>query len=164
MRASRKLNAESLIGQVLDIDGFNLLTSIEAALAGGVLLRGRDGCLRDMASMHGSYRTVEETLPALQAIGQVLASLRPVCVAWWWDRPVSNSGRVSRIIADLATQREWPWQTHLVADPDRVLRSTTNVVVSSDSVILDHCSRWTNLAATVVERTVRHAWIVPFDG
>ena len=34
MRASRNLNAESLTGQTLDIDGFNLLTSIEAAPGG----------------------------------------------------------------------------------------------------------------------------------
>ena len=42
------------------IDGYNVLTSIEAALSGGVV-HARDGCYRDMASMHGSYRKVAET-------------------------------------------------------------------------------------------------------
>ena len=38
-----------------------MLTTIEAALAGGVILAARDGAYRDMASMHGSYRKVAET-------------------------------------------------------------------------------------------------------
>ncbi len=56
------------------VDAFNLITTVEAALAGGVLIKGRDGCLRDMASMHGSYRKVAETIPALHCIGEVMAA------------------------------------------------------------------------------------------
>src|SRR6266404_1471952 len=43
------------------IDGFNLILTLESALGGGVMLVGRDGCYRDMASVHGTYRRVEET-------------------------------------------------------------------------------------------------------
>jgi len=41
-----------------------------------VLMFGRDGALRDMASIHGSYRKVEETVPALELTTQTLAELR----------------------------------------------------------------------------------------
>ena len=64
------------------MDGFNVLTSIEAALAGGVILAGRDGCYRDMASMHGSYRKVEETRPAILGIGSILETLQPTVCHW----------------------------------------------------------------------------------
>ena len=47
------------------IDGFNLLTTIEAALGNGILLIGRDGCLRDMSSMHGNYRVLDDTDAAI---------------------------------------------------------------------------------------------------
>ena len=60
-RRQREVNRNLLAGNELWIDGFNVLTSIEAALSGGVILHSRDGCYRDMASMHGSYRRVEET-------------------------------------------------------------------------------------------------------
>src|SRR5436853_428421 len=40
----------------IEIDGYNLLTTIEAALGGGVILGCRDGTFRDMASIHGTYR------------------------------------------------------------------------------------------------------------
>ncbi|MCB9780072.1 MAG: DUF434 domain-containing protein [Alphaproteobacteria bacterium] len=78
-------------GQVV-VDGFNLLITIEAALSGGVLLRGRDGWLRDLASVHGSYRRVEETEEALD---RLVAALGDAQVTWILDRPVSNSGRTA---------------------------------------------------------------------
>ncbi|MEI8197945.1 MAG: DUF434 domain-containing protein, partial [Phycisphaerae bacterium] len=74
-RKSHRVSAESVHEQPLHIDGYNVLTTIEAALGGGVILRGRDGCLRDMASMHGHYKRVAETGPALELLGQTLATL-----------------------------------------------------------------------------------------
>src|SRR5262245_708567 len=60
-RQRNRVDAAAIAGRELWIDGFNVLTTIEAALAGGVLLRGRDGCTRDLASMHGTWRRVDET-------------------------------------------------------------------------------------------------------
>lgn len=160
-RVQHQAQADQIRGRVLDIDGFNLLTNVEAALGGGVILRGRDGCLRDMASVHGSYRKVAETLPALAAIGEVLATLQPAACIWWLDRPVSNSGRVSQLIMALAGRRNWPWQTQLVADPDPLLQESSNIVVTADSVILDKTRAWFDLASIVVAEVTPDAWIVP---
>ena len=115
---SGRPRAQSLAGCRIEIDGYNVLTTIEAALSGGVLLLARDGALRDMASMHGSYRKVDETRPALELIGQTLAGFGVSEALWLLDRPVSNSGRLKKIIEDLAGQRGWTWQVELVHDPD----------------------------------------------
>ena len=69
-RQAHQVGAEQLPGATLWLDGYNVLTTIEAALAGGVILAARDGAYRDMASMHGSYRKVAETLPALDLLGR----------------------------------------------------------------------------------------------
>src|SRR5262245_53876532 len=61
-RKGREIFANSLAGGSLLIDGFNVLTTIEVALSGGVVLQGRDGCLRDIAGMHGHYKMLEETM------------------------------------------------------------------------------------------------------
>ena len=76
------------------LDGYNVLTTIEAALSGGVVLACRDGCYRDMASIHGTYRKVEETPPALMLIGKIAAELGVASCLWYLDSPVSNSGRL----------------------------------------------------------------------
>lgn len=149
-RTTRRIPVSQLAGQALDIDGFNLLTTMEAALAGGVLLCGRDGCLRDMASMHGSYRRVAETVPALTHIGEFLEDVGIESARWWLDEPVSNSGRLRGIITGLAEERGWSWQAALVPDPDALLRCSTNVVVTADGPLLDACGRWSNLASEIV--------------
>ena len=59
----------------LGIDGYNVLITIESALPGAFIFRGRDTCDRDLASLHGTYRRVEETRPALTLIGEVLEEL-----------------------------------------------------------------------------------------
>jgi hypothetical protein len=160
-RAQARVALSTVAGQRVSIDGFNLLTTIEAALAGGVLLRGRDDCLRDMSSVHGSYRTVAETTPALSAIGQLLAETTPALCTWWLDRPVSNSGRLSQVIRAMAEAEHWPWQTQLTSDPDSDLKRTPDVIVTADSVVLDACRAWVNLASAVVHRLGLDARIVP---
>ncbi len=151
-------------GRELRIDGFNLLTTIEAAMAGGVLLLGRDGCLRDMASMHGSYRRVEETEPALAAIGETLTDLAAGPTTWWFDSPVSNSGRITSLVREVAEDRGWSWTAEVVRDPDPLLQQSDEVVVSADSEVLDRCRCWLNLARLVVERFVPEAVVVDLSG
>ncbi|MFG0336291.1 MAG: DUF434 domain-containing protein [Maioricimonas sp. JB049] len=159
-RADREVLPDRLYEAALEIDGFNLLTTVEAALSGGVLLLGRDGCLRDMASMHGSYRKVTETGPALERIGEWLARHQVAHAHWWLDRPVSNSGRLKGIMEKMAVAHGWPWTVELDDDPDRRLAATDRIIGSADSMILDGCRRWCNLARCVVEETVPDAWIV----
>ena len=159
-RGEHSLDAAHVAGRDLEIDGFNVLTTVEAALAGGVLLVGRDGCCRDLASMHGSYRKVEESQPGLQLIGQCLAELGSGSCRWMFDKPVSNSGRIRKVTEELAAENGWPWRCELCASPDALLLESREAVVSTDSVILDGCRQWLNLADYVVRRSVPQAWIV----
>jgi hypothetical protein len=152
-----------IAGRILHLDGFNVLTTIEAALAGGVLILGRDNCLRDMASMHGNYCKVQETLPALVAIGQTLASWQPAGCVWYLDRPVSNSGRLCRIILDIASDQGWNWRTEIIPDPDAELRSSSEIAVSADSAVIDHASAWFNLAHRIVRLRMPDAEIIPLN-
>jgi len=159
-------------GRVLMLDGYNVLTTVEAALGGGVLLRGRDGCLRDMASMHGHYKRVAETGPALEFIGRSLAELGVSGVQVLLDSPVSNSGRLKTMMRQMGEEAGWwggvPWTIELVQDPDPVLAMAKETVATADSVILDGTRNpkdagspeWFNLAGYVVARHVAGATVV----
>jgi len=159
-RGRHRVEPADLRGRPLFLDGYNVLTTVEAALAGGAVLRCRDGSCRDMASVHGTYRKVEETLPAIRLIARTLADLGAAECLWYLDSPVSNSGRLRRVIEDLAAEAGWPWRVELVTDPDPVLSASAQTVATSDSVILDRCARWLNLAREVVAAGVPEAWIV----
>jgi hypothetical protein len=163
-RTARRISIDNLVGQTLLIDGYNVLTTVEAALAGGFILAARDGCYRDMASVHGTWRRVQETLPAIELIGRFLADRGVGECRWYLDRPVSNSGRLKRILLDLAAGRGWRWDVELVADPDRILAAASQPVATADSAVLDHCTAWLNLAREIVSTRVPQARIVDLAG
>ena len=91
-RRQRQVPAAALAGTALYVDGFNQLITIEVALSGGLVLRGHDGALRDLASVHGTYRTITETPTALQALGTYLVPLHLHAVHVFLDAKVSNAG------------------------------------------------------------------------
>jgi hypothetical protein len=150
-RRDREIASAGLAGQVLELDGYNVLTTIEAALADAVILVGRDGCYRDMASMHGNFKKVAETPKAIALIGQALARLGVPTAVWYLDSPVSNSARLKQLLVEVAAAEHWDWRVELVPDPDRILAVSPEIVATADSGILDRCLRWFSLAREVVE-------------
>ncbi|MGV3663440.1 MAG: DUF434 domain-containing protein [Prosthecobacter sp.] len=150
-RRHSHLNAEHLRGRAVMVDGFNLLVSLEAALSGGVLLHCRDGCIRDMSSVHGSYHAVVETDAAILAAGKRLAELGAASVHWLLDSPVSNSGRLAQRIRETAAAHAWAWAVEAVFNPDTALIAARDaVVISSDAMVVDGAECWFNLAADLI--------------
>ncbi len=159
-RHGKHVAAGALRGAALLLDGFNVLTTIEAALAGGVLLLARDGCVRDMASMHGSYRKVRQTLPAIEMIGRHLQGLGVAQCVWYLDAPVSNSGRLKTILVEVAKAHDWPCDVQIVPNADQALLDAANVVATADSAVLDRAASWFNLATAILNDSYRAANMV----
>jgi hypothetical protein len=147
-------------GKELWIDGFNVLTGLEAALSGGVILAGCDGCYRDLAGVHARHHQVQETLPALTLAGEWTEAHGVSRCVWWLDRPISNSGRLRQMMLDLAARKAWDWRIELVWSPDKVLSETSEVIATADSAILDRCQRWCNLTRHVIAGDIPDAHVV----
>lgn len=159
-RARTQVAIEELESADLIIDGFNLIITIEAALGGGVLFRCRDGCIRDLSGVHGSYRSVDETEVAIRLIGESLAALKTKSVRWLLDRPVSNSGRLAKRIRDYAEQHSWSWTVETCFNPDRDIVSSDRIVITSDGPLLDQVARWTNFNRYLIEKRLDATWLV----
>lgn len=157
------LSLEMVHDNNLVIDGFNLIITLEAALSRGVLLLCRDGCLRDMSSVHGSYRSVQETEQAIKLVGHFLETKQPHAVHWFLDKPISNSGRLAQKIRGIASHHHWPWTVELVFNPDQTLISSHQLVISSDAVILDKADQWVNLCRSLVEKQISNLWLLDFS-
>jgi len=162
-RLARKTPCAAVSSQHLIIDGFNVVTTIEAALGGGVVLACCDETFRDLAGVHGTYRKVAETLPALELVGARLRELTVTRVHWLFDRPVSNSGRIRALLQETAEARRRDWTVELVDNPDPVLKASADIVATADSAILDRCGRWFNLARDVIEATCPNTLIVDIN-
>lgn len=154
-RARRRLEPNTLRGGELHIDALNLIIGLEVALAGGPLLRGDDGTLRDLAGLRGSYHVLDETRSAVRLIQASLRALAVSSVQWWLDAPVSNSGRLRALL--LATESSW--SATLVPDADRALEGRAQVV-SADALVLDRCQTWFDLGSLVVDAHVPSAWVI----
>jgi hypothetical protein len=163
-RKQREVKIADLANQPIAIDGYNILITVEAAMSSGVIFKGRDGCYRDLASIHGTYRKVTETIPAVELIGRFLKDAGIPKAHWLLDSPVSNSGRLKTLIGELTRKNDWDWDIELVLSPDAVLLRTDLIVASSDSVVLDGCKRWLNLAMGIIVKKITNPWIVDLSG
>jgi hypothetical protein len=163
-RRARRVSCEHIADACLCIDGFNVLTTLEVALSGGVVLIGRDGCARDIAGVHGSYRQVEETGPALELLARLIVALRVRACEWLLDQPVSNSGRLCARIRAYAAEHDLPWQARVVSDPDFVLAHCSEIVATADGAVLDQAARSFNLARLCIETSVAGAFVVDLSG
>ena len=159
-RQKRCIDLQQACGHELWIDGYNVLTLIESALSGGVVLICRDGCCRDIAGIHRRYRKVSETMPALQLVGETLAAADVASCRWWLDKPVSNSGRLKTAISEIAAANDWKMEVELAFSPDHELSHTENPVTTSDGVILDRSRVWVNLARHIIAERVPGANII----
>lgn len=159
-RRARRVELDELTGQRLGIDGFNCLITVEAALSGGVVLRGADGSHRDLASVHGTYRHVSETETSLHHLCATLAAAHPEAVTWYLDSPVSNSGRLATLMRASFEAEGLAWEVELVKNADRSLQEAHVVAASSDGWIMDSADGWVDLAGATLLRFVPDAWIV----
>jgi hypothetical protein len=160
LRKQQQVKVADLEHKPLVIDGYNILITVEAAMSGAVVFRGRDGCCRDLASIHGTYRKVTETIPAIELIGEFLKDKSVSESLWLLDSPVSNSGRLKTLIGELAQKKGWKLNVELLPSPDAELMKTDNIIVSSDSVVLDGCRKWVNLAGTIIEEKLPDTWLL----
>lgn len=159
-RKEHCVSVERLRDQQVIVDGFNLIITIEAALSRGPLFVGVDACIRDLSSVHGSYRSVEETDRAILMVGKVLSALAPSSVLWLLDRPVSNSGRLAAKITDVAARNGWPWTVEVVFNPDTAIVASPAVAITSDSLILDRVAKWADLKSYLVAQEIPDSWLI----
>lgn len=150
-RKKRQVPLAEIAGKAVAIDGFNLLILLESAFGGALILQARDGSYRDLAGVHGTYKHVQHTVPALLKVGEALRSAEKV--SWYFDQPVSNSGRLKTMLREMAETHGFSWEIKLAYNPDKELIALPNdtVIVSSDSWILDDGGQWCNLGKELLE-------------
>jgi hypothetical protein len=150
-RKAKQYSITQIRGKNIQIDGYNLLISIEAALSGGYVFVSQDGCYRDIASVHGTYKRVEETQQAIELIHYGLQQLGVAHVQWYFDAPVSNSGRLKTFLYEYATSEQANWDIELVMNPDTTLVHNNELTISCDSWIIDEVDHYFDLAAYLID-------------
>lgn len=156
-RQKKQYRGEALKGQTVHIDGFNTIITLETALSGSLLLQCMDTTIRDLAGLRGTYRLINATSRAVEITAEVLLGLNVKKAVFYLDAPVSNSGRLKCLIADIwekTNMREkygLELDIRVIHDVDRVLMKLDHVI-TADAIILDSCAGWFNLMELCMEK------------
>lgn len=138
------------------IDGFNTIITLEVALSGSPIFYCRDGTIRDLAGLRGTYRIIDKTQKAVELILSQLKCLNISEACFYLDAPVSNSGRLSGVIRQCAKEYEISVKTEIIPDVDRVLEQLEGVI-SGDAIILNRCVSWVNIMPEIIEQ-IESVW------
>lgn len=144
-RLSKEIQSEDLKEKEIAIDGFNALILLESILSNAYVFKGQDGFIRDLSSVHGTYKRVKQTSQAIEIIADFYKKEKIKTIYWFFDKPVSNSGRLKKMIEEIALESQYDWQVELVYNPDRVIAESNWIAVTSDAWILDNASANFNL-------------------
>jgi hypothetical protein len=153
-RESKRLDASELAGRTVNVDGFNIIITLEVMECGSPLFECMDGAIRDLAALRGTYRIIPETRVAVKRMLGALSDAGAAGACVLLDEPVSNSGRLKALIADTAEETDFPGTLDI-----EVCRSVDKrlfgkeCVITSDSVILDRCVSWFDLAGVCLSGT-----------
>jgi hypothetical protein len=158
-RRNKQVLQGHLTGLSVAVDGYNILITLESALSGAPLFVCRDSVIRDLAGIHGTYRRVEETAGAMELAAEVFEAAGVGHVQWYFDSPVSNSGRLKTAMYEFAVESGLAWDIELVNNPDKVLADCEEVVISGDSDVLDKCSCWFNFSFEAIS-SIQSCWLV----
>ncbi|MDE5620710.1 MAG: DUF434 domain-containing protein [Ruminococcus sp.] len=149
IRKNKELSDSDVAGKVLYIDGFNTVITLEIAYSDSMLFRCMDGTIRDIAGLRGTYRLIDKTDMAVNAISETLARLNIEKAVFYLDAPVSNSGRLKQKILEIMQSKSFETEVYIENSVDSILESKS-CVVTADALILDKCGSWYNLTDTVI--------------
>ncbi|SDJ79734.1 DUF434 domain-containing protein [Chryseobacterium jejuense] len=150
-RKLKQHDISALKNKTIYLDGFNVLILLESLLSEAYIFEGVDGCLRDLSGVHGTYKRVNQTQRAIELVAAFFQKSQVQKLIWIFDQPVSNSGRIKQIILDFAIENQLDWDVELQFSPDKFLAESSDVIISSDAWILDHCKEWFNLIGYLIK-------------
>lgn len=153
VRKSKELSDSDVAGKTLYVDGFNTVITLEIAYSDSMLFRCMDGTIRDIAGLRGTYRLIDKTDMAVNAIAEILKNLNIEKAVFYLDAPVSNSGRLKQKILEIMQGKPFETEVYVENAVDSILESKS-FVVTADALILDRCGSWYNLTDTVIRNYI----------
>lgn len=148
--------------EVVYVDGFNTIITLEVALSKSLIIKSMDETIRDLAGLRGTYSIIDKTEIAIKLIGDFLLEHKIEKTIFYLDKPVSNSGRLKMKILEILEDTELEIEVVNIDNVDSVLKFKDNVV-SSDAIILDNCISWINLNKYIIEEKILSNHYIDFS-
>jgi hypothetical protein len=126
-------------GDLVLIDTYNVLFTVNNYLLGKHLFISNDGLLRDAGEMRGRVVNKPQFSRSISLMLEVLQEWVDVTIIHYLDEPVSFSGRLSIELSKDMGKMGIEGEAHVVKSPDRMLMDEkSDAICTSDSAIIDH--------------------------
>lgn len=126
-------------GDVVLIDAYNVLFTINNYLLGKPLFISNDGLLRDAGESRGRIINKPVFNRAIGLFLDVLKEWDKASYILYLDEPVSFSGRLSIELSKDMVQMDIDGEALTVQSPDYMLKhESSDAICTSDTVIIDH--------------------------
>ena len=159
-RRAKRIDLAGVRGRALAVDGYNVLITTEAALAGAPLVDSDDGYLRDIVGAFSSYRRNEHTHRALQLIMETLREARPKEAVIYLDEAMSRSGLLAEEIRERLADAGIPGAARTAPAPDHEIRVSESIAATSDSALIDKVEAALDLPMEICRTRLEKAWII----
>ncbi|MHA1146045.1 MAG: DUF434 domain-containing protein [Candidatus Helarchaeota archaeon] len=150
-RQNKKVAPEELRDKTISIDGYNVLIGTEVMLRGEHLLHCDDGFIRDIYGSRYKFKLTETTKKALSLILDSLQKLQPKSLNFFFDKPISNSGKLAAFVQEQLEKREILGEARAVKFPDSTVISGGEIIISSDGIIIEKSSKIFDLLSFLAE-------------
>jgi len=126
-------------GDLVLVDAYNILFTINNYLLGKPLFISNDGMLRDAGEMRGRIVNKPVFKRAIDLMLDVLKEWKGVTYILYLDEPVSFSGRLSIELSKDMVQMDIEGEAVTDSSPDqRLMHEKSDAICTSDTVIIDY--------------------------
>ncbi len=142
-------------GEFLLVDGYNVLITVESIFSGDhdSIILCDDMILRDLNAVFGKYKFSEFTENALDTILSLINLYNPLYVNFFFDGPVSFSGKLAGLTKKIMDEYELRGNVNLSKNVDaeiiRLSKIKKGIVATSDSVIIDKVDRIVDIPCNI---------------
>lgn len=151
-RGKKITKVDNIRGEIVSIDGYNLLITVESMLANKLLIECDDHVTRDISAVFGKYKITARTARALQMILKNLKEHEPKEVHFFYDKQVSKSGELAYLTRRMIEEFKLEGTATTAARTDTATLRSGGVVVSSDSVVIQKGKRIVDLAGELARQ------------
>ncbi len=125
-------------GDLVLVDAYNVLFTINNYLLGKPLFISNDGMLRDAGEMRGRIVNKPVFSRAVCLLLDVLKEWTGATYVLYLDEPVSHSGRLSIELSKDMIQMDIKGEANTVKSPDHMLKhENSDAICTSDTTIID---------------------------
>nr|MDO8100724.1 DUF434 domain-containing protein [Candidatus Njordarchaeota archaeon] len=152
-RRRKLVSIRDLNGEVVSIDGYNLLITVESILAKKMLVQCDDSIFRDISAVFGKHKITARTMRALRMILKNLKENNPKEVHFFYDKQVSKSGELASITRRMTNEFKLKGSATTALKSDIATVKSGGILVSGDSVVIQKAKRIFDLAGEIVRQT-----------